>query len=220
MMETEWLGCVDPLKMLAFQQGRASERQLRLLACGCCRLVWKELTTKRSRRAVEIGELYADNVAVEPERVRVEFLAAQAASEIAPKQMAGFNFRYIGASRSTEEARRSMAREAVAESDRFHAERIRFLYRDGEFGLEGVSLIRDIFGNPFRLASVDPSWLTSTVVQLAQGIYEDRAFDRLPILADALQDAGCDNVDILDHCRGQGPHVQGCWVVDIILSKS
>ena len=68
--------------------------------------------------------------------------------------------------------------------------------------------------------TIDPEWRTSTVVQLAQGIYADRAFDRLPILADALQDAGCDNEDVLTHCRGTGPHARGCWVVDLILGKA
>jgi hypothetical protein len=56
-------------------------------------------------------------------------------------------------------------------------------------------------------------------VALARGIYAERAFDRLPILADALQDAGCDNADVLAHCRGRGPHVLGCWVVDRLLKK-
>jgi hypothetical protein len=67
---------------------------------------------------------------------------------------------------------------------------------------------------------LNPSWLTSDVIALASGIYTERAFDRLPILADALQDAGCDNADILDHCRGSGPHVRGCWVVDLLLGKA
>jgi hypothetical protein len=66
----------------------------------------------------------------------------------------------------------------------------------------------------------DPEWRTATVVQLAQGIYDDRAFDRLPILADALQDAGCDHADVLNHCRDTGPHARGCWVVDLILGKA
>jgi hypothetical protein len=81
------------------------------------------------------------------------------------------------------------------------------------------AILRDIFGNPFRPVSAEPSWLTSTVLQLAGGIYAGRAFDRLPILADALQDAGCDTTDILAHCRGPGPHVRGCWVVDLVLGK-
>src|SRR5262249_20874086 len=75
------------------------------------------------------------------------------------------------------------------------------------------------FGDTQRPISLDPAWLTSTVAALARGIYEERAFDRLPILADALQDAGCDHPDILDHCRGPGPHVRGCWVVDLLLGR-
>ncbi|HVL15106.1 MAG TPA: hypothetical protein VM529_21220, partial [Gemmata sp.] len=67
--------------------------------------------------------------------------------------------------------------------------------------------------------TLDPAWRTSTVVALAEGIYDDRAFDRLPILADALQDAGCDSADILNHCRDAGPHARGCWVVDLVLGK-
>jgi hypothetical protein len=67
--------------------------------------------------------------------------------------------------------------------------------------------------------TADPSWLTSTVVALAEGIHQERAFDRLPILADALQDAGCDNDDILNHCRQPGEHVRGCWVVDLLTGR-
>lgn len=81
------------------------------------------------------------------------------------------------------------------------------------------SLLRDVIGNPFRAVTVDPAWVTTTTRGLAEGIYAERAFDRLPILADALEDAGCDNSDILSHCRGDGLHVRGCWVVDRILGK-
>lgn len=84
---------------------------------------------------------------------------------------------------------------------------------------EQAALIRDIFGNPFRPVTLAPSWLTPKVVALAQDIYDDRAFDRLPILADALEDAACTKADILAHCRGAGPHVRGCWVVDLLLGK-
>jgi len=82
-----------------------------------------------------------------------------------------------------------------------------------------TDLIRDIFGNPFRPVTFDPAWRTTIAVQLAQGMYDSRDFAAMPILADALQDAGCDNADILDHCRGAGPHVRGCWVVDLVLGK-
>jgi hypothetical protein len=77
--------------------------------------------------------------------------------------------------------------------------------------------LRDVVGNPFRPAAVDPVWRTTDVLLLAQGIYEDRAFDRLPILADALEDAGCADADILGHCRGPGHHIRGCWVVDLFI---
>jgi hypothetical protein len=77
-----------------------------------------------------------------------------------------------------------------------------------------------VLGNPFRRTSVDPRARTGTVVSLAHSIYEARAFDRLPILADALEEAGCTDAEILTHCRGPGPHVRGCWVVDLILGKS
>jgi hypothetical protein len=81
-------------------------------------------------------------------------------------------------------------------------------------------LIHDVFGNPFRPVTFDPAWRTSTVHALATTIYDHRAFDRLPVLADALQDAGCEHADVLDHCRGPGLHVRGCWVVDLVLGKS
>ena len=63
------------------------------------------------------------------------------------------------------------------------------------------------------------AWNDGTVRRITEGIYEERAFDRLPILHDALLDAGCDNEDILAHCRSAGPHVRGCWVIDLILGK-
>ena len=83
-----------------------------------------------------------------------------------------------------------------------------------------ANLLRDILGNPFRPVAFESAWLTETVLGLARGIYEDRAFERLPILADALQEAGCENEDILTHCREPGEHVRGCWVVDLVLGKA
>jgi len=82
-----------------------------------------------------------------------------------------------------------------------------------------TSIRLDIFGNPFRPVAFDPSWRTSTAVAIARGMYDSRDFSAMPILADALQDAGCEHADILDHCRSPGPHVKGCWVVDLVLGK-
>jgi hypothetical protein len=83
-----------------------------------------------------------------------------------------------------------------------------------------TSLLRDIFGNPFRPAAFSPAWHTETTLTLAQQMYDSRDFGAMPILADALQDAGCDNEDILNHCRdAKQTHIRGCWVVDVVLGK-
>ncbi|MCE9562809.1 MAG: hypothetical protein K8U57_12250 [Planctomycetes bacterium] len=79
--------------------------------------------------------------------------------------------------------------------------------------------MRDIFAESFHPVTFLPEWRTSTAVALARQMYESRDFDAMPILADALQDAGCEDADVLDHCRGQGPHVRGCWVVDLVLGR-
>jgi hypothetical protein len=82
------------------------------------------------------------------------------------------------------------------------------------------NILRDVFGNVFRPVTLNPTWLTSNVLTLAQEIYDNRSFDRLPSLADVLEEApGCDNPEILAHCRGPGPHVRGCWALDLVLGK-
>jgi hypothetical protein len=88
--------------------------------------------------------------------------------------------------------------------------------------VEQCDLLRDIIGNPFRPIAVEPGWLSwndGTIPKLAQAIYEERMFDCLPILADALEEVGCSDPDLLGHLRGPGPHVRGCWVVDLILGR-
>jgi hypothetical protein len=82
-----------------------------------------------------------------------------------------------------------------------------------------AALLREIVGNPFKPIFLNPSWLTRTVKQLASTIYETRAFERMPILGDALEEAGCTVAEVLEHCRGGGEHVRGCWVVDKVLGK-
>jgi len=82
-----------------------------------------------------------------------------------------------------------------------------------------VPLVRCVSGNPFHPTHFSPSWRTEAVVGLARGMYESRDFGPMPVLADALVDAGCADGDVLAHCRGDGPHVRGCWVVDLVLGK-
>jgi hypothetical protein len=82
-----------------------------------------------------------------------------------------------------------------------------------------VCFLRCIFGNPFRRINLDPRWLNFNVIETATAIYESREFDEMGVLADALLNAGCDSDELLNHCRGDGPHVFGCWVLDLIRSK-
>ncbi len=91
--------------------------------------------------------------------------------------------------------------------------------RDADFRTAQYALLREVIGYPERTAPFQLAWCTSTVLSVAQAMYESRDFGAMPILADALQEGGCDNTDVLDHCRGPGPHVRGCWVVDLVLGN-
>jgi hypothetical protein len=110
------------------------------------------------------------------------------------------------------EAQHAIYREAVTESNDAGG------VGEAEYLWQCASL-RDIIGNPFRRVVVDPAWLMPGVVKLARIVYEGRAFDLMPELADALEAAGCNNADIFNHCRQPGEHMRGCWVVDAILGK-
>lgn len=120
---------------------------------------------------------------------------------------------------------------ALEEAQFSQAELTRPNFEDGleREAMAQCQLAHDIFGNPFHPVTIDPAWLAwnnGTIVKLAQTIYDERELPsghldtgRLAILADALEDAGCTNADILAHCRSAGPHVRGCWVVDLLLCK-
>jgi hypothetical protein len=91
--------------------------------------------------------------------------------------------------------------------------------REDEMSAQAM-ILRDIIGNPFRPANIGPEWLVPSVLTLARTIYDERAFGGMPGLGDALEEAGCDNADILSHCRSGTEHAPGCWVVDAILGRS
>jgi hypothetical protein len=82
-----------------------------------------------------------------------------------------------------------------------------------------AALLRDLFGNPFRPVGIAGPWLTPDVAALAQAIYDGRLFGNLPVLADALEEAGCADRELVAHLRGPGPHVLGCWALDAVLGK-
>jgi hypothetical protein len=227
MAEEKWLKDVLVASMLYCLRDRGlnSKRKLRLFAVACCRRVWHHLIDERSRAAAEVGERYANGFASNEELGQADINAMSALDEICTAR--GYDIRDV-----LRKAPFSFPRGAPA-TIRWACAAVWAVAEDAErsaWTAEGVAnvkelaancdLMRDIFGNPFRLVIADSAWRTSTVLALAQGAYEERDFDRMPILADALQDAGCDNEDILNHCRQPGEHVRGCWVVDLILGKS
>ncbi len=222
MTEAEWLACADPTPMLEFLRGKASDRKLRLFAVACLRRqVIHVLTYPETREIPQLAERWADGVATDAE---LESHLKSPVVRIMPVRSPRFDGELWVP--SYDQALSPDAYHAAflsaASMQSAVAERSRATYRLAVIAekLAQVALLRESIGNPFRPVTADPLWLTSTVRTLAEGIYQVRAFDRLPILADALEEAGCDNADILSHCRGPGPHVRGCWVVDLVLGKT
>lgn len=225
MAERDWLAASDPVAMLYHVRYRATDRKLRLFACACCRRVWHLLEDPRSRQAVEAAERCAEGLVPAAERAvlrEVEWAAQWAVAERASAFLAV---------RKAAGAARSAAAGAAA-GTRMFAEEVEQVLRD-TITAEGparreaaradrAALLLDLFGNPFRPAAVDPAWLSwgaGTVLRLAHAAYDEQRFEVLPILADALEDAGCDDTPLLNHCRAGGVHLLGCWALDLLLNK-
>jgi hypothetical protein len=207
MTEEQWLACADPGSMLDFLCDGASDRKMRLFAVACCGVYRKWFTDERSWAAVEVASRAADGRASEDERVQAFLEAYSAANWSYESDPAAVVAAYTCGYRSQMAEVPSRMLRAFAFDINVNPERV------------GCGLVKDIFGNPFRPVRFVPKWRTDDVLGLARGIYEERAFDRLPLLGDALMDAGCDQEEILAHCRSDGPHARGCWVVDLVLGK-
>jgi hypothetical protein len=187
-----------------------SSRKWRLFALSCVRRIWG-LVPKPLQDSVELAERFVDR------KVTAKELAA-ARPRYSPHWNGAEHAAYRAACTNSEIiklAQSSIPQFAARENRSKHIEAA-----ERETWKAQVQLLRDIFGNPFRPVAFSPDWRTSTATALASQMYESRDFSAMPILADALQDAGCDNADILEHCRGSDPHVRGCWCVDLVLSKS
>jgi len=200
MTEQEWLACNDPRRMLDFLRGKSSDRKLRLFACGFCRIVGHLDHDEQGQAALETSERFADGLATAGE---LEASKAKARA----------------AARSGNEAA-ELAANAAASDATWAVGRLFGHITTHAIRRSQVELLHDLWGPIlFRHLPIEPSWLTPKVAGLAQRIYADRAFDHLPALADALEETGCHDTDILAHCRGPGPHILGCWVLDLILGK-
>ncbi|VTU00683.1 Uncharacterized protein OS=Sorangium cellulosum (strain So ce56) GN=sce5710 PE=4 SV=1 [Gemmataceae bacterium] len=222
MTEAEWLEASEPGNMLWFMGKALSQRKLRLFACICCRRIWPLMTDPASRQAVEDSERYAD--ALERSELLLRYDKDVASTQSIAKHGVGFGASaacFVSSSQMNWEMALNATRYAIyalcPESSPFATPEAEARADSEE--VAQAELLRDIFGNPFRPVAFSPEWRTDTAVSLAKHMYESRDFDAMPILADALQDAGCDSGAVLDHCRGPGPHVRGCWVVDLVLGK-
>ncbi|HEY1191931.1 MAG TPA: hypothetical protein VGE74_30150, partial [Gemmata sp.] len=236
MTETEWGACADPGPMQRFlrdargaarrKQGR---RRLRLFACACARGVWHLLRQPGSRQGLYSAELYADGQTTTRElatagrqakaAVAAEYPNFEARSRVHGE--AAQAARHAAAPRYDDGNHPSVAHAAIAASRAWALERGESF--DGEHQRQRQAVhagwLRDIFGNPFRPITLSPAWRTDTARALARQMYESRDFSALPILADALQDAGCDAAEVLGHCREPGEHARGCWAVDLVLGQ-
>jgi hypothetical protein len=222
MTEQEWLACSNPYDMQVFLVGKASPRKFRLFAAACCRSFWHLLVDPRSRQAVEVAERLADGVATEAEWEAAYGSAWDAWSALnaeASRLESG-----LGASHpnlTVEDAAISAFYSVI--DDPFDSYSAVAPLELPEIAAH-AALLRDLIGPlPFRPVCLDPSWLTwqdRLLVSMARQMYDSRDFNDMPILADALEDAGGADEDILKHCRRPGEHVRGCWVVDMLLGKS
>jgi ssDNA-binding Zn-finger/Zn-ribbon topoisomerase 1 len=240
--EQEWLAGTNPLSMLQFLLGKARDRKLRLFAVACCRRIWTLLPDETGKRLVDLAERVAERK-VTPGALREGMrLAGDPTGDPAAAALASCMPTAPQCQCGASLILRRGSRRSFYGCSNYPLCRNTQAYWNGLAGAaEGAALatgvpdpwaeysmqarlLRDIFRNPFRpFPGIHPSWQTwqnSTIPALAQSLYDDRAFDRLPVLADALEEAGCQDAEILTHCRQPGVHARGCWVVDLLLGKT
>lgn len=219
MTEKEWLASEEPERMLLHLGGAASDRKLRLFMCACCRRVWGEIIQEQCRASVEVAEKYLEGEANEDE-------FARAADDVDW----AWSLQVSGGSVYAEEAAMYPTRSDPLEGAVSCASCAADCVRSGESQTKEseqsaqADLLRCIFGNPFHppAAPVQSRHADS----VAKAAYSDRAPDglldnaHLAVLSDALEEAGCTDEAILSHLRSPGPHVRGCWALDLVLGRN
>jgi hypothetical protein len=232
MTEAEWLACAQPEPMLSFLADDAGERKVRLFLVACARRDQARHLDNRSiplfrlwGDAIEAGERYADGFeslaqcevlrhALLREATMCPLVEAPYFADVGRAVLA-----WSCMANETTRAANACCELAGWNTSGAWGSSV-FVAAQTAEKREQSALLRDIFGNPFRPVAFSPAWRTDTAIALARQMYEAREFGAMPILADALQDAGCDNDDVLSHCRdANATHVRGCWVVDLVLGK-
>jgi hypothetical protein len=240
MTEAEWLNCTDPHDMLRFverHRGRGmqeKQRKQRLFSVACCRLIWPSIVSDRSRGCVEVAERFADGRATGNDLQRAESEASAVWQTDAADDPL---FACLLVCRPSDEGLWVCTTTigAVSKQRRTEASNPFDILGGRKRGAcpseerEQSRFVRCIFGNPFRHFAVEPAWLAwrdGAVGKMAHAAYDDRLLPsghldpaRLAVLADALEEAGCSDAEVLGHLRGPGPHVRGCWVIDLLLGK-
>jgi hypothetical protein len=211
MIEEDWLSCREPVQLLEYIDATDS-RKLRALAVACCRRIIPWVDDLRMVVALDAAERFVDGE-VTADLLKHHHNAASDAYSDAEHEQAW-------------PAVWCASRPEVGWNVCSHAVQVRpFSDWDSEQAAQSA-LVRDIFVNPFRPIALDRAWLTATVTLLAQVAYDERLLPsghldptRLAVLADALEEAGCTEKGIVDHFHSSGPHVRGCWPLDLILAK-
>jgi hypothetical protein len=223
MEEEDWLTSNDPGTMIRFLVRRGlDDRKARLLACACCRLIWDLLPDFRSQWAVEMAERYADGQASEVELARARRDAIRAvggsqsqagwAAYWATNKIASGPLWQVFAAASGAMSRQGVGEVTYDQGKAWDASQ-------AEGNRDQARLIREVVGNPFRPAVSQAAWQTwnqGLLPAMARAIYADQSFEQMPILGDALEEAGCDDPLWLDHCRHPARHVRGCWLLDAL----
>jgi len=215
--EADWLGCGDPFHMFRFRA--ASDRKRRLFACACCRRAWR-LLPDGWRAAVEASERFADGEATAAELRRMCPAAPEAGSAERPVLVWAVYFATRDGPVVEDSVSLNVAEALAAEATAAEREAA-----DTAHVAEHAALVRCLVTNPFRPTPPAPL-RNRAIMSLAQAAYEERQLPsghldppRLKILADALEEAGCTDGDTLAHLRSPGPHVRGCWVLDLVLGR-
>jgi hypothetical protein len=232
MNATKWAASRTSRTMLDALKGKLSERKLRLIGVACARRVVDSYKFTECADALDLVEQTVDGTATAKERKQLVRSVAEvrrlcnAPQRTVPKRYHGYPAKFITGAvwdiscEPVGEPSERLARihDSISEA----LESLCALWRvPSKERLRQAHILREIVGNPFPPVAFD-AWRSSTAVAVAKQMYDSRDFGAMPILADALQDAGCDNDEVLNHCRNKPAveHFRGCWVVDGVLGKS
>jgi hypothetical protein len=211
----DWAACTQVDPMLKGLDPKKHRRKWVLFNCACCRRVWDRMPDDDCRAYVEAAERYALGTGLKKDLGPLKGPVNVAVAKL-PYSNPGRWHAAVAASTVTNTTRYCAwnAARAVGEAGRVAHRRERHAQ---------AHLLREIFGNRFRPVAVEPAWLTwnsGAVPRMAHAVLADGRFTDLPILADALEEAGCTDAELLGHLRGPGPHVRGCWVIDLLTGRA